>query len=122
MKFAALALLLIAWSASAANLDGMWTADLKAGTKKVATTLTLDLKTQDGQLTGSVTASNGKKARPMAIQDGKIDGDRFTFTTVQHAKKGDVKFTWQCTLNGGQIKGTRSREGAKRGASFTAKR
>jgi hypothetical protein len=46
-----------------------------------------DLKSQGSQLTGSVIASKGKHARPMAIQEAKIDGDGITFATVQHAKK-----------------------------------
>jgi hypothetical protein len=126
MKLAALALLFIAWSAAAANLDGRWAAEMAPGGKKATTAksaaVTLDLKSQGSQLTGSVIASKGKHARPMAIQDGKIDGNRFTFATVQHVKKGDVKFTWQGTLNGEQISGTRNRDGAKRGVPFTAKR
>lgn len=126
MKLAAIALLAVAWSASAANLDGKWAAEVTPGGKKGAVarsaTVVFDLKSQDSQLMGTVVASKGKHARPMAIQDGKIDGDSFTFTTVQHAKKGDVKFNWQGTLKGDQISGTRGREGAKRGAPFTAKR
>jgi len=51
----------------------------------------------------------------MAIQEGKIDGDGFTFSTVQHTKKGDVKFTWQGTLEGEQISGRCTRDRAKRG-------
>ena len=95
---------------------------LSPGTTAKTATVTLELKSQGSQLTGSVIASKGKRARPTAIQDGKIDVERFTFLTVQHAKKGDVKFTWQGTLNGEQISGTRSRDGAKWGVPFTAKR
>ena len=51
----------------------------------------------------------------MAIQEGKIDGDGFTFSTVQHTKKGDVKVTWQGTLEGEQISGRRTRDRTKRG-------
>ena len=126
MKLVAFALLAMAWSATAAGLDGKWSAEVKAGGKKNATAkvaaLTLDLKSDGSHLTGSVISTKGKKARPLTIQEGSIDGDRFTFLTVQHAKKGDVKFTWQGTLNGEQITGTRSRDGVKRGAAFSAKR
>jgi hypothetical protein len=129
MKFAAIALLILAGSAAAANLDGKWTADVAPAGKKAATAkkpqnsqLMLDLKSDGSQLTGSVFAGRGKKARPMAIQNGKIEGDRFTFTTVQHGKKGDTTFNWQGTLTGEQINGTRSRDRARRGVSFTAKR
>ena len=126
MKLVTLAVLAIAWSGAAAGLDGKWSAEVKAGAKKNASAktaaLTLDLKSEGSHLTGSVISTKGKKARPLLIQEGTIDGDRFTFQTLQHAKKGDVKFTWQGTLGGEQITGTRSREGAKKGVPFTAKR
>jgi hypothetical protein len=86
MKLAALALLVIAWSATAANLDGKWAAEMtpggKNGTTAKTATVTLELKSQGSQLTGSVIASKGKRARPTAVQDGKIDGERFTFRAM----------------------------------------
>jgi hypothetical protein len=131
MKLLAMALLTLACSGWAANLDGKWTAELspaagkKAAAKKNTATppvFMLDLKTQGGQLTGSVSAARAKRAREVDIQNGKVDGDHFTFTTLQHGKNGDAKFLWEGTLAGEQIKGTRTREGAKRGAKFAAKR
>jgi hypothetical protein len=126
MKLATIFLLAIAFSASAANLDGKWTAEVTPGSKKASVSrsaaVTFDLKSQDSQLTGSVIASKGKHPRPMTILDGKIEGDHFTFTTVQAAKKGDIKYTWQGTLNGDRLSGTRSRDGAKKGVPFTARR
>lgn len=131
MKSIAFALFIFAASAAASNLDGKWVAEItpaanKAPAGKKANTakgvFNLDLKAQDTALTGSVMASKGKHARPSDIQAGKIEGDHFTFTTVEHRKKADVRLTWQGTLNGEQISGTRSREGAKHGVPFTAKR
>jgi len=131
MKLLAIALLTLACSAGAANLDGKWTAELSAGGKKAAAkknaattppVFTLDLKTQGGQITGSVSAARAKRGRGVEIQNGKVDGDHFTFTTVQHGKKGDAKFLWDGTMAGEQINGTRTREGAKHGAKFAAKR
>jgi hypothetical protein len=125
MKIAALVLLLVG-CAAAAGLDGRWTAEVHPAGKKAAAVQTasfrLDLKTDGGQLTGSVVSAHGRKALPMAIVNGRLDGDRFTFTTVQHGKKGDVTFNWQGTVTGDQISGTRNRNGAKHGAGFTAKR
>jgi hypothetical protein len=130
MKLLAIVLVTLACSAAAANLDGKWTAELspagkKAAVKKNAATppvFLLDLRTQGGQLTGSVTAGRGKRARGVDVQNGKVDGDHFTFTTLQHGKNGDAKFVWEGTLAGEQISGTRTREGARRGAKFAAKR
>lgn len=131
MKWIAFALLVCAGAASASNLDGKWVAEITPAVKKAPAgkkgggakgVLNLDFKAQDSQLTGSVMASHGKHGRPSDIQDGKIEGDHFTFTTVEHRKKTDVKLTWQGTVNGEQISGTRSRDGSKRGVPFTAKR
>jgi hypothetical protein len=108
-----------------AGIDGKWTAEFQtrgkkaaANNKKRSSTATLNLKSEDGKLTGSV--SGGRKQ--IAIQDGKLDGERFSFTTIQKSKRGEAKMMWTGTVNGDQITGTRSREGTKRSASFTAKR
>ena len=59
----------------------------------------------------------------VAIQDGKIEGNQFSFTTVQTSKKkGDQKVEWKGTVEGDQLKGTRSSGKRGRGAPFTAKR
>lgn len=86
------------------------------------TAFTLDLKSQDGLITGSVSVMGTKKARPLAIQEGKISGNRLSFVTVQNGKKADVKFYWEGKLDGDQITGSRTRDGARRGQSFTAHR
>jgi hypothetical protein len=58
----------------------------------------------------------------MTIQNGKIDGDRISFTTVQKGKNGDQTYIWDGTIQGDQINGERKREGGKRGQAFIAKR
>ena len=132
MKLAAIALLTLAFTAAAAGLDGKWNGELTpqvarkaAAAKKAPQTpgvFAFDFKTQGTQLTGSVINLNGRKPRSINIQDGSLNGDSFSFTTIQHNKNGDIKFVWQGTLSGDQVTGTRTRDGAKRGARFTAKR
>jgi hypothetical protein len=115
-------------AASAAGIDGQWNAELTARGKKAAAataparTFTLALKTQNGQVTGSVAVAGKKKARPINIQNAKVDGNRLTFTTVQTGKKDTATFSWQVTVDGDQMTGTRTREGAKRGVPFKARR
>jgi hypothetical protein len=120
----ALALLACAIAASASGLDGRWTAEASVNNKngQKVTAFTLDLKSQDGLITGSVSVMGTKKARPLAIQEGKISGNRLSFVTVQNGKKADVKFYWDGKLDGDQITGSRTRDGARRGQSFTAHR
>ena len=117
--------LLAACLASAAAIDGAWTSEMKMkGGKKGGdrtVTITLNLKSQGDQLTGTVV-SGGKRSRSAQIQDGKIEGNRFSFTTVQTTKKGEQKQEWRGTIEGDTLQGTRSRAGGKRGQPFTAKR
>ena len=83
---------------------------------------TLDLKTRDGGVTGSVSIDTAKKARPQSIQDVKVDGDTIRFTTRVVNKKSDTTFLWSATVDGDKITGTRSRDGAKGTQQFTGKR
>jgi len=119
----AVALLACAVGVYAAGIDGRWSAETTARNKNAVNkriTFTLDLKAMDGKLSGSVLV--GKKARPLPIWDGIVDGNRITFTTRQKNKKADVRLTWTAIVNGDQLSGTRTREGARKGQPFTAKR
>ena len=125
MRGFGLTLIAFAGLAAAAGIDGKWTSEIKAGGKKAANQpaapVTFDLKSDGGALQGSVI-TKGRRERSTTIQDGKLEGDTFSFMTVQKGKKGDVKTLWKGTLDGEQLKGTRTREGARRSADFTAKR
>ena len=114
--------------ASAAAIDGTWTAEMKMkGGKKAAAQertvqVKFNLKSDGNKATGTVISGARKRSVTAQIVDGKIDGDNFSFTTVQTGKKGEQKLEWRGTVSGDSIQGTRSRAGAKRGQSFTAKR
>jgi len=122
----AVAFLTCVLAASAAGIDGQWNAQLTARGKKPATvqpkSFALSLKSQDGQVTGTVMVPGKKKSRPVTIQNAKLDGNRLTFTTVQTGKQNTVKFSWQVTVDGDHMTGTRTREGAKKGVPFRARR
>ncbi len=124
----AIALLcVVAATASAAQVDGKWVGETKmqpgkkGGGERTAT-FTLDLKSNGSALTGSVSAETGRRDRPAEIKDGKIDGNAFSFTTVQTSRKGEQKWSWRGTVEGDELNCTRTREGGRRGMSFTAKR
>lgn len=110
--------------AMAADVSGKWTFENKTETKKGEVTMktTLDLKAEGETLTGKVTTSAGRREVTADVAEGKIEGNKITFTTTQSTRKGDTKIKWEATLEGDSLKGTRSVEGRKRGQEFTAKR
>lgn len=113
--------------AAAAGVDGKWSFESTVSKKSDAKVLTtLELKSEADKLTGTVTNAGavGKKGgRAVEIQEGKIEGAKITFVTVQTSKKkGDVKVVWEATLDGDTLNGSRTPENAKRGQSFSAKR
>jgi hypothetical protein len=110
----ALAIFAAVLAVSAATIDGDWNAQSPA--------FTLSLKTKDGQVSGIVTVAGKKKPRVQNVQNARLDGNTLTFTTVQTGKKGTAAFSWQVTVDGDQMTGTRTREGAKRSVPFKAKR
>lgn len=59
----------------------------------------------------------------MDIKDGKIEGDRFSFTTVQqNKKKGEIKVQWSGSVSGEELKGTSAAGGKRKGTEVSAKR
>jgi hypothetical protein len=116
-----------ACGASAADIDGKWTFESKAGGGKKGggpTTIqnTLDLKSAGNALTGKAIAAGKKRDTTAEIKDGKIEGNRISFVTVVSGRKQEQKFSWTGTLQGGQLQLTRTRDGAKKGQSYTAKK
>jgi hypothetical protein len=120
----ALALFACALAASAAGMDGHWNAQFAPSKKAAAappTPFSFDLKTAGGAVTGTVALAGRKKPQFQKVENGKLDGDRLTFTTSQKGKK-PVSFAWEATLQGDQLAGSRTRDGAKHGQTFTAQR
>lgn len=107
-----------------ADASGKWIFENRMETKKGEVTMktTLDLKSDGATLTGKVTSTGGRRDFTADIADGKIDGNKLTFTTTQTTRNGELKVKWEATLEGDTLKGTRSVEGRKRGQEFTAKR
>ena len=105
-----------------ANIDGKWVAEVEGKNDKGATkqVVTLDLKSDGNTLTGNI--SQGKRGKGVEITNGKLDGEKFSFTTVAKTKKGENKLNWTGTVSGGELKIERMREGAKKAQSITAKK
>ena len=121
------AALLLAGAAAAADIDGKWVAEFQQpartqGGEARTVQVILDLKAAGGELQGSVSIAGRRRAPEMPIQNGRIEGNRFSFTTVQKTQKGENRVEWKGAVEDGQLKGTRGREGARRALPFTAKR
>ena len=119
----------VALVAAAAGIDGKWVTTMKmpAGKKQGGEArevqFTLDLKTAGNQLTGTVSGGMGRSPATQEVQNGKIEGNKFSFVTVQKAKNGqERKFVWEGSIQGDELRGTRAVEGGRRGIDFTAKR
>lgn len=115
---ASLFLLLAAAAVFAADVSGKWLAQVP-GRGGQAREVTINLKADGGNLTGSVTTMRGDAP----ISDGKIDGDNISFTQVLEFNGNSVKLIYKGKISGDEIKFTRVREGGEgQQVEFTAKR
>jgi hypothetical protein len=101
----------------AAGIDGKWTIETQGRNGPQQNTLIV--KSAGAALTGTFEAPGrgGAAGMPVDITDGKVDGNKFSFTVP--GGRGATKF--EGTADGDQIKGTRTPEG-RDGTPFTGKR
>ncbi len=111
-----LAVLFVLGPALAAEIDGKWVAERKMERDGQSFTIiqTFNLKAEGAKLTGTLTMAFGDmEPRTMEIKDGKMDGSKFSFTTVFSGPNGDMKSTYEGTVEGDTLKGTSTREGGQ---------
>ncbi|MBL0160964.1 MAG: hypothetical protein IPP47_28360 [Bryobacterales bacterium] len=115
---------LVAGVALAAGIDGKWYSERKMerdGNTMVIKT-TFELKADGAKLTGKMVMAMGDMdPRDVEIKDGKIEGNKFSFTTTMSTPNGEFKTVYNGTLEGDAIKGTAAREGGQE-RPFEAKR
>ncbi len=100
---------------AASDMTGKWTTTMKAPDGSDFS-LTFDFKQDGAKLTGTVTGPQGD---PLAIDNGKIDGDKFTFTVSFNG----TTITHDGTINGDEIKmSTKSDNGGMPPMDMTLKR
>src|SRR6187431_2552182 len=93
LSLAASALLLAA-SALAGPIDGKWVSERKMERDGQSFTIvqTFELKSEGDKLTGKFSMKFGEMEPPPGdIKDGKIDGNKFSFTTTMSTPNGDMK-------------------------------
>ncbi len=130
-RFGTSILAILALSASslfAAAIDGKWQGEMKTTGKKAAkervVSTVFDFKSEGNALKGTVSMGKGKRGPgPVEIKDGKVEGDKVSFTTVVASKKkGDRTVTWEGTVSGDELKVTASGAKKKGSTSLTLKR
>src|SRR4051812_10497743 len=91
------ALILPALAAAQAAVDGGWSGEIR--NDNTVQIVVLVLKSDEGRLSGSVVLDT----RELAVEGGKVAGDRVEFKTTQ--RNGDTSrvMTWTGTIDGEQI-------------------
>jgi hypothetical protein len=110
------ALMVLAGMALAQGINGKFLSERKMERDGQAFVIkqVYDLKTEGGKLTGTVAMSFGDmEPRSSEIKDGKVDGNKFTFTTVMQGPNGEMKVVYTGTLEGDTLKGASAREGGQ---------
>ncbi len=108
--------LLLGGIALAGSLDGKWVSERKMERDGQTFTIiqTFDLKSEGSAVTGKLTMQFGDmEPRTIDIQNGKIDGNKFSFVAVMSTPNGDFKTTYSGTVEGDTLKGTAEREGGQ---------
>ncbi|MGJ5820042.1 hypothetical protein [Paludibaculum fermentans] len=116
--------LMLAGIALAGAIDGKWVSETKMNRNgnDMVIVQTFDLKADGNTLTGSITRKMGDRD-PMTseIKNGKIDGNKFSFTVVTSTPNGEMTMAYEGTVDGDTLKGTSAREGGQ-GRPFEAKK
>jgi hypothetical protein len=111
-----MALLCFSYVASAASVDGKWTAEVPGRNGTQTTTFTF--KSAGSKLEGTVANQRGDSP----IADGKVDGDNISFTQKLSFNGNDVTINYKGVIKGDTIELTREVEGRGGPATFTAKK
>ena len=108
--------LLFMATAIAGPIDGKWVAERKMERDGQAMTIvqTFELKEEGGKVTGKFSMKFGEMEPPASeIKDGKLDGNKFSFSTTISTPNGDMKTLYSGTVEGAVMKGNAEREGGQ---------
>jgi hypothetical protein len=96
-----------AFSLLAADVSGKWIAEQPGRNGGAPRQTTFTLKADGMKLTGSMTGGMGRGgAAPAAIEitDGKIDGDKVSFTVKRETPNGSMETKYSGTVAGDELK------------------
>ena len=98
--------LVFAFAAAAADLTGKWVAEQPGRNGGPPRQTTFDLKQDGGKLTGTMTGAGRGGGAPQAIEitDGKVDGDKVSFTVKREGPNGPMEMKYNGTVSGDEMK------------------
>lgn len=114
---------LCAASASAADINGKWKAQMPWGAQSGPGTgtveMTLEFKTDGGKITScSITTPHSE----LPLSKCLLSGDEISFVWTRKGKDKPYNVLYKGKVSGDEIKGTSLREGETKPREFTAKR
>jgi hypothetical protein len=97
---------LFAVAAFAADISGNWTGTMQMGDNSM--TISYAFKQDGEKLTGTVTGPQGE---PMPLIDGRITGDKLSFSLMVDMGGSPAKFSTKGVIKGDEITLTTTMEG-----------
>jgi hypothetical protein len=110
MKYCALTvgfLLIAAGMSFAADIDGTWTGTIQGPDGGQGFPVSYTFKADGNTLTGTMPgmpSPDGTPAKPIAIKDGKIDGNKISFTVSFDMGGQEMKMEYKGVLAGDTLK------------------
>jgi len=109
LLFVATIALVLTLAAMAADVTGKWVAEQPGRNGGPPRQTTFDLKQDGGKLTGTMTGGMGRGGgggAPAAIEitDGKVDGDKVSFTIKRETPNGPMEMKYNGTVSGDELK------------------
>jgi hypothetical protein len=98
--------LVAAFSLLAADVTGKWVAEQPGRNGGPPRQSTFMLKADGMKLTGTMTGGGGRGGAPTPIEisDGKIDGDKVSFTVKRETQNGPMETKYSGTVAGDELK------------------
>jgi hypothetical protein len=103
---AAALLILASCGLQAGDVTGRWTGELAALNGGPTRVITIVLKSDGGKLTGTFAGASGRSSslEPIEISDGKVDGDRISFTVKRETPNGAMENHYAGIVTGDEMK------------------
>jgi hypothetical protein len=98
-------LLVASLAVMAADVSGKWTFEQPGRGGNPGRPVTVTLKAEGSTLTGSMPAGGrGGNGEPIAITDGKVDGNNVSFTVKREFNGNSFVTKYEGTVNGDEMK------------------